>query len=557
MTDTFISIEEEFERLVGTEQVLGDSQGEPAYLYIRSSSKLQAQEGRESLSRQLLFGHEKALQDGRYIPVDMAYWDIWRGKDADRPEFLRLLSDVRQHKRSDLIYIDQTDRLSRNTAVYYVLLHDLIRHGLSVRFESEEDELVRHIKLAFDEIELERRSYRQIQANRARATKGYITARFASFGYDLTKDKRSYVINQEQAYWVQRIFDWYTAGRSMRWIAKALNEHGLAPPRGGKTWQPQSIRKMLNNTVYKGTYIANRREQFWVWEAGKQKLVNRLKPEEEWIHVPVPSIVSEEKWDAAQELLSQNKRLSLRNGQKNEWLLSQLLRCVCGHLYSAYQHRQTKQLASGERKTYEWGVYRCSDMHRVAQDSCNSKRISKNKIEPMILEALEQLISNVELWDTILDNKDDQNDRLQEHVVVYQKKIREIDAQLEELLQLVLAQRTATVRKLFLEKQGELEKQRSDFERQLNIAQERLDLAHQNANRREVAEAILADLRKLGGLSSLPFDEQRRLLTLLVDEIVLDTREQWFEIRGELNERFSYVSGDIVSTSGYSGSWPK
>ena len=167
MTTSYISLEREFYKLAGEAKVLGDPAGEPAYLYTRSSAKKQAEEGKESLSRQLLFAHEKAVYDGRFIPLEMAFWDVWRGKDADRPEFLRLLSELKADQRSDLIYIDQTDRLSRSTAVYYVLLHDLTRHGLSIRFASEEDDLVRHIKLAFDEIELERRRYRQVQANRA------------------------------------------------------------------------------------------------------------------------------------------------------------------------------------------------------------------------------------------------------------------------------------------------------------------------------------------------------------------------------------------------------
>lgn len=80
-------------------------------------------------------------------------------------------------------------------------------------------------------------------------------------------------------------------------------------------------------------------------------------------------------------------------------------------------------------------------------------------------------------------------------------------------------------------------------------AQERLALTEETANRREVAEGILAQLQQMSGLADLPFDEKRRLLVLLVDEIILDSREQWFEIRGELNGRFSYTSGEVVLTS--------
>jgi site-specific DNA recombinase len=555
--EALISLEDEFKKLAGHLKVLGDPNGTSAYLYVRSSSKLQAMEGKESLSRQLLFGHERATEDGMYIPLDMVYWDIWRGKDADRPEFLRLLFDVKENKRSEIIYIDQTDRLSRNTAIYYVLLHDLTRYGLTVRFGSDEDELVRHIKLAFDEIELERKSYRQVQANKARATKGYLTVKFASFGYDLTADKRSYVINDEQACWVRKIFDWYTAGMPLRMIARTLTNQGVSTPRGArKGWDPSTINKMLANPVYKGTFIANRRTTAWVWEGGKQRFVNGVKDESEWIHVTVPALVSEGQWDDAQRRLAENKRLSMRNGRKHEWLLSKMVRCVCGNYFCPFRYQHTVQSNSGASRKVENAIYRCSATQRIGPEVCTSKSLTQEKLESMILEAVEMLICKVELWDHILEHKDDQQERLRHHVAICQKQITEIDAQLKELLQLVLEQRTPSMRELFVDKQQELERRRADCEEQMIISQERLALIEATGNRREVVEELLAKLRQMGGLSALPFEERRRLLTLLVDEITLDSRAQWFEIRGEINDRFSYASGEVVLTSAQSSRFP-
>ena len=551
MDEVYVTIDGEYKKLAGAAQVLGDPQGKPAYLYARSSNKLQAREGKESLARQLLFGHEKALEDGRSIPLDMVYWDVWRGKDADRPEFLRLLSNVKADSRSDLIYIDQTDRLSRSTAVYYVLLHDLTRHGLTPRFESEEDDLVRHIKLAFDEIELERRSYRQVQANKARAIKGYVTVKTPSFGYSLTPDKRSYTINEAQAYWVRRIYDWYTGGRSLRWIAIALTEQGLPTPRNQrKGWDMSTVRRILENTVYKGIFIANRMTREYIWDAGRQKLSYDFKPEDEWIYVNVPAIVSEEQWNEAQKRMATNQKKSARNSQKHQWLLYMIIKCVCGNHYYAEYNCTRNRTASGEIRLSETYFYRCSGRNRIGPESCKQKLIQQGLIEPLVLKALEQMILKVELWDQVLENKDEQRQRLTQHVQVCQKQIKEIDNQLEELLQLTLERRTDSIRKLFLEKQAELEKQRALHEEQLHITQDRLALIELTADRREALQAILAELQQLGGLAELPFDEQRRLLTLLMDEIILNTAEQWFEIRGELNDRFSYgLDGGFMMTS--------
>ena len=102
---------------------------------------------------------------------------------------------------------------------------------------------------------------------------------------------------------------------------------------------------------------------------------------------------------------------------------------------------------------------------------------------------------------------------------------------------------------MFEQKQAELEMQHESYEDQLALNQERLRMLDQAADRKKIVEEILADLGRLGGVANLPFDMQRRLFTQLVEEITLDTQEQWFEIRGELTDRFSYADGQIVSTS--------
>lgn len=76
MAQTQITLTEELRRVAVGAEVLGDPSGQPAYFYGRSSDKMQAAEGRESVSRQLLFAHDKACGDGRDIPLEMAYWDV-------------------------------------------------------------------------------------------------------------------------------------------------------------------------------------------------------------------------------------------------------------------------------------------------------------------------------------------------------------------------------------------------------------------------------------------------------------------------------------------------
>jgi site-specific DNA recombinase len=506
------------------------------------------------LSRQLLVAHEKACEDGYQIPLELVYWDVWRGKDTDRPAFHQLLCDIRDHKQSDVIYIDQTDRLSRDRAVYYVLLHDLTRYGLRVRFGTEEDELIRHIKLVFDELELEKRHYRQVQANRARATKGHIINKFPAFGYNLSVDKTTYIINEDKANWVRQIFDWFLGGKSIKKIVQELYEMGIPSPRGRKLWSPESVRQLLKREVYKGVYIANRHEKVWMWENGKQRQISRTKPEEEWISLPVPAIVSEEQWDLAQELLATNKQKSLRNSAKNEWLLSGLLRCACGKSMITKRGKRRHILASGQKKAYDTEFYVCWEyFERWNPEFCNKGQITKNRIEGYVLEACELLFMKPDLWEEHLDDPSELIERWQSHVDLCEKQIKEIDAQMDQLLQLVLEQRSDKMKDLFTQKQKELEEQRERYEEQLTIAQLRLNASQDTVNQREIIAEMLERIKKLGGIASLPYEVKRTVLTRLIDEITLDIKEQWFEIKGVLSdklERFEYsTDGQVVSIS--------
>jgi DNA invertase Pin-like site-specific DNA recombinase len=79
---------------------IGDSNGEPAYGYMRVSSKGQAEEGRSGLPRQIERIHLKALEQHVKISWDMIYADDHTGFEfQDRPQLQKLLSEIRSNNR--------------------------------------------------------------------------------------------------------------------------------------------------------------------------------------------------------------------------------------------------------------------------------------------------------------------------------------------------------------------------------------------------------------------------------------------------------------------------
>src|ERR1700756_3711233 len=72
-------------------------------------------------------------------------------------------------------------------------------------------------------------------------------------------ESKRYVINEQEASVVKRIFEMSARGVSLKKIAKTLNREGIRPPRSRSgrpnTWCPTAVRAMLKRELYKGERI--------------------------------------------------------------------------------------------------------------------------------------------------------------------------------------------------------------------------------------------------------------------------------------------------------------
>lgn len=147
----------------------------------------------------------------------------------------------------------------------------------------------------------------------------------APFGYDYVSERRRgwLAINEEQAEVIRQMYKWLVDdGLSSYEIARRLFETGILTKgdmspivikkEGRASWSPTTVRHMLTNSVYKGT-----------WYYGKTRLskvngrtVQRKVPESEWIAVQVPAIVDEQTWASAQGCLERNRQMSRRYARR-------------------------------------------------------------------------------------------------------------------------------------------------------------------------------------------------------------------------------------------------
>jgi site-specific DNA recombinase len=204
-------------------------------------------------------------------------------------------------------------------------------------------QLLFNIQGAFAEYERVLISERMRRGRLYRLRQGWSAPHQAPYGYryrPATRERSNgWEIVPEQAAVVEQMFLWYTeAGLILEQIAQQLNQDRVPGPEG-RGWTGSTVGRMLRQSVYKGTVYYNRYQddesslgQLPKIERGRLRVARRIsRPVEEWIAIPVPAIVGEALWQAAQERLGMQECFSRRNSRRL-YLLRGLLVCgVCGH----------------------------------------------------------------------------------------------------------------------------------------------------------------------------------------------------------------------------------
>jgi len=166
-------------------------------------------------------------------------------------------------------------------------------------------------------------------------------------------------IDESQAREVRRIFSWYAAGKSPRWIAERWNDEGISSPGSGRRtkrrrdgkWLASAIHGdpkrgsgILNNELYIGRYIWDRRRSRKKFKSDDREFL--LRPSAEWIATSHPElcIVPEDVWQKVKARQSEraahisarvrrglSKLQAYATGAYPKYLLSGLLQCgLCG-----------------------------------------------------------------------------------------------------------------------------------------------------------------------------------------------------------------------------------
>lgn len=539
---------------------LGDSEGEDAYAYLRASSERQVEEG-SSFPRQLESIHRAAQREGLRISLDLVLFDDgYTGFEFEhRPALLKLRHELHSNPRARHLVIEDIDRLSRNADWQQgFLLEEFSRHEIQVHFFTHPgSQLERYIRGYIAQEGMNKDIERMRMGNVYKAMDGRVTAKRPRYGYLISDPKDSrYELHPEES----RVIRWVYQrliyeGWTLYQIAKQLNDQGVPTRFRTGFWTASTLYQLVKSTVYKGEFYANRHYQVKTGEfneLGRPKRTNRQRPRSEWIRVEVPSIVSAEEWDQAQEALRRNASRSSRNAKKREWLLTGFLKCAICRVFTFVA------ILGGTKRSplrYHGCSSRNSEKARMLGTACYSPYLRADDLERSVWEEIERVIYDPHLILRRLEEREQE-----ERHKNYLDRLATIDGQLAELANAQRKFEAAYRREIytldeFEEKMKRLRRDNEELETDKVQIMASLSQLRAVEEQERVVVAALAHLRERVDRArkekclenELPFELKRRILSLLVDVIWVDSAESTFTIDGVIRGTFALAVGDRIT----------
>lgn len=328
-----------------------------AVIYCRVSTQEQAQ--RDALAVQVQEA-QNAVKSNEWVLVDQ-YIEMESGTTKHgRSEYMRLLDDIKDKNKFDIIVIKSLDRLNRSAKNWYLFVEELVNNDkllyiyMDRAFYKTDDRLISGVKAILAEQYSRDLSSKINNAHEYRQKNGTtVLINNNTYGYVKNPDK-SVSIHPEEAEMIRKIYRLAAQGCGSRTISKILYQDGIRN-RNGNQLEESSIRRIIKNPLFKGVVVMNKRH----FDFERKKEIKN--PESEWIYHQglVPAIVEEELWEKANKMLKLSAAQVKGAGRqkKHRELYDFSGKLICGECGAPYYKTFRRQYANPEHVIVEW---RCS-----------------------------------------------------------------------------------------------------------------------------------------------------------------------------------------------------
>lgn len=340
-----------------------------------------------------------------YVVYDTYIDDGFSGTDFNRPDFQRLLQDMKSGK-INMVVVKDLSRLGRNyieSGNYIEQIFPLF----NVRFVTKAEDIdsyykpstVNNVMVPFKNLMNDEYcrdiSNKIILANNARKRNGQYLGSFPLYGYKKDpNDKYKLIIDEEPAEIVRLIYKLFLEGKGRVTITKTLNDMGVLNPtaykqkvlgqnyvnsfnmEGNTLWCDTTVSHILKNEMYTGTLIQGKKKMI-SYKVHKQVDV----PKENWIvvknnHEP---IIDMETFEKVQDIIKRDTRVK-GDGTGEVSLFAGYIRCAdC-------LRAMNKKSTNNKIKTYYY--YVCNTYRKKKEGACTKHTIRSDYLEKIVLESI-------------------------------------------------------------------------------------------------------------------------------------------------------------------------
>lgn len=339
------------------------------------------------------------------------------GKNTNRPEFKRMMSDVKNGKINRIVCY-RIDRISRSIADFGKIWEELDAHNVEFVSVSEQFDTATpigramlYIIMVFAQLERETTAQRITDNYYKRIRAGAWPGGPAPFGYDRARREINGKIQtvlepNNDLHYVTKMFNEYSTGTTSlgRLATEMRHEFDVKGRTGERVWTNISIKRILNNPVYAcadadlyayynvlGAQIDNPMSEYNGARSalliGYRHADNRQRCDITQQHLILSStkgIVPSEIFVRAQKYLSKNQQIKNSAGSQYSWLSGMLKCAACGYSLKVQHDSRCS-------KTY----YYCSNKYGGAH-TCDARHSERPEdVEMYVTQALNKRIATM------------------------------------------------------------------------------------------------------------------------------------------------------------------
>lgn len=497
------------------------------YARVSTTRQAQAQTIEQQLQRLQAHAreHEWTLAE-RQIFRD----DGYSGASLQRPG-LDALRDQAGVAEFEVVLVTAPDRLARKYVHQVLLIEELERCGCRVEFldrpmsQDPHDQLLLQIRGAVAEYERTLIAERMRRGRLAKLRAGQLLPwAVPPYGFRTDpvrpRDPAGVRHDAYEALIVQQLFSWYLEpGTTLHRLVKRLRETAVPTPSGRGCWRGGTVRNILRNPAYAGQACGNRyrcipaHQRSSALRPTGQGISHRLRPEDEWVTIAVPPLVSREEFDLVHAKLAQNQQTARRNNRSQQYLLRGLLNC------GRCQLRCTGSTRNG--KYHDYACRGHVDPLRAAQGQrCTTRYIPVGQLDAAVWQDLCAIVTDPAHLAAALARAQGGlwlPQELQARQATVQQTLDQLARQQHRLLDAYVAG---------VVELPELEREKRELtQRQSGLLVQLRQLhaqAAQHVERQTIADGLEAFCDQVrAGLTQATFDQQRLLVELLVDRVIV------------------------------------